>query len=419
MLSHTRRPRPRTLSNESAAEKDILQSLRRRSIQSINNFSFRRLLGNEALGNSYIATSYTELPSTPDEFTKKDGYGTHQSLLSRDTVVSQPLMRGRRSYQDNKHYQVQDLIFVPTASSSIRPPLAHVQIKSQTKAEKPSGTLSPSSSATDLFRRPLFSKKLHHSHSMGNKISSLSQNTPFRKGRRPRAQSEADEDVNRPVSSPLPAPLENLSHKVIIPDRHSSITLWSNEGVTTDCQANKSRQAEAALSQSSNSTREPSNQAASPNPILVPSASSNINPPTATRSSNSPTSKSQSPHASISTFRPLIPLLTLTLSTPAPPLTPIHFSCYQSHRHVHFSSNIHNPVPCMTCGNESGMSRWKCQWCCLRICGTCMESLGRIPGRDLNVLVRKFEEEGRGFVGGRLEEWGEKVERVWKSGGTG
>lgn len=45
-----------------------------------------------------------------------------------------------------------------------------------------------------------------------------------------------------------------------------------------------------------------------------------------------------------------------------------------------------------------------------------MEILGRAAGRDLNVLVKRLEETGRGLVGGRLEDWGEKVERAWKSG---
>lgn len=47
---------------------------------------------------------------------------------------------------------------------------------------------------------------------------------------------------------------------------------------------------------------------------------------------------------------------------------------------------------------------------------SCMEVLGRTEGRDLGVMVGKLDEDGRGFMGGRLEDWGDRVERVWKDG---
>ncbi|KAL8842650.1 MAG: hypothetical protein Q9170_000425 [Blastenia crenularia] len=76
---------------------------------------------------------------------------------------------------------------------------------------------------------------------------------------------------------------------------------------------------------------------------------------------------------------------------PAPPLTPIHFACYQSHRRMLNAKNTHHPVPCMTCGVSDEHVRWKCVWCCLRVCDGCMEGLKKIEGRDLSALVRNVK----------------------------
>lgn len=74
-----------------------------------------------------------------------------------------------------------------------------------------------------------------------------------------------------------------------------------------------------------------------------------------------------------------------------PPLTPIHFHCYQAHRSMKRSSNIHAPVPCMACRVDDTETRWKCMWCCLRICGACMQRLEKVPGRDLKSVVQRLE----------------------------
>ncbi|KAA6415567.1 MAG: hypothetical protein FRX48_00283 [Lasallia pustulata] len=76
-----------------------------------------------------------------------------------------------------------------------------------------------------------------------------------------------------------------------------------------------------------------------------------------------------------------------------PPLTLLHFQCYQSHRSMKRSSNIHAPVPCMTCRVDDTEMRWKCTWCCLRICGACMQKLEKVPGKDLGSMVQRL---GRG-----------------------
>ncbi|KAL8943602.1 MAG: hypothetical protein Q9216_000967 [Gyalolechia sp. 2 TL-2023] len=88
---------------------------------------------------------------------------------------------------------------------------------------------------------------------------------------------------------------------------------------------------------------------------------------------------------------PYFPLRSFRLDkVPPAPLLPTHWACYQSHQRMLRSYNTQHPVPCMACGVEDEQVRWKCVWCCLRICGECMEKLNQIESRDLKALVQEF-----------------------------
>ncbi|MCJ1382520.1 hypothetical protein MMC17_005633 [Xylographa soralifera] len=80
--------------------------------------------------------------------------------------------------------------------------------------------------------------------------------------------------------------------------------------------------------------------------------------------------------------------------TPAPPLTSIHFSCYQSHRNMNSSKNDVAQVPCMACKVDDKEIRWKCSWCCLRICKRCIEVLDETKDRDLGALLQARQKMG-------------------------
>lgn len=101
---------------------------------------------------------------------------------------------------------------------------------------------------------------------------------------------------------------------------------------------------------------------------------------------------------------------------PAPPLTITHRKCYQSHRRILLSRNKVNPVPCMTCGETEGEARWKCIWCALRICGTCMAEFDA-KHRNLDEFLAWLEKskEGNEEDGGKeeaqdLDSGGERIE---------
>ncbi|KAL8817464.1 MAG: hypothetical protein Q9223_003706 [Gallowayella weberi] len=76
---------------------------------------------------------------------------------------------------------------------------------------------------------------------------------------------------------------------------------------------------------------------------------------------------------------------------PAPRLRPIHFACYQMHRKMVCSQNVHHSVPCMSCGTEDDEERWKCVWCCLRICRKCMDTLNKDDGKDLIAVLKQLD----------------------------
>lgn len=73
--------------------------------------------------------------------------------------------------------------------------------------------------------------------------------------------------------------------------------------------------------------------------------------------------------------------------TPVPPLTTIHYLCYQAHRTIKVSQNKNAPVPCMVCYADDLEDRWRCTWCCVRMCKSCMERLQDSENRDLAALV--------------------------------
>nr|KMM66884.1 hypothetical protein CPAG_03220 [Coccidioides posadasii RMSCC 3488] len=66
-----------------------------------------------------------------------------------------------------------------------------------------------------------------------------------------------------------------------------------------------------------------------------------------------------------------------------PPLTKVHFSCYQSHRSFMVSKNAYYSVPCMTCLKADQQPRYRCTFCCLRVCGDCAKGISNCKDRSL------------------------------------
>ncbi|KAG9232515.1 hypothetical protein BJ875DRAFT_485983 [Amylocarpus encephaloides] len=79
---------------------------------------------------------------------------------------------------------------------------------------------------------------------------------------------------------------------------------------------------------------------------------------------------------------------------PGPPLSTIQLNCFQSHRFMRSTRNTLCPVACMVCQRRDADQRWRCSWCCLSACGSCMQVLAAIPGKDLNVCLDKIRKSG-------------------------
>jgi len=72
----------------------------------------------------------------------------------------------------------------------------------------------------------------------------------------------------------------------------------------------------------------------------------------------------------------------------------VHLECYQSHRFMRGAKNTLCPVACMICEGKDTEPRWRCTWCCLSACASCMQVLSSIPGRDLAVCLERIRGKG-------------------------
>lgn len=421
------RGRARTLGKRAASESDLSSNFRRRSVQSINNFSLRRMLCTEPAIHSLRPTSKDAEnlpgqsgPTSPPENDRR------RRTNRGDVIVPQPFSSSRRSHQDQRCIPTPAIIVLhPTHDSgtTTSPPQHHHRdLASTNTVGNISSSLSPPVPLTSILK-PLFTRQLQLSHNMGNHLSSALHHGRRKENKSPEANLDPAKSTLRPASSPAPPVSGYLSSsiQVVIPDRRSSISPQPSNTPGNVSPARTIRPGDFIHPSpcSMPPGTKPSEEDHLPAQPAQPAHASEVSPST---NQNNGTVK-----APASSFDPLAPrraalfpqLLTLNLPTPAPPLTLAHFACYQSHRRMSHSPNVHNPVPCMTCGVESGDARWKCQWCCLRICPACMERLAKIEDRDVARLMQRLEEEGRTFLGGSKEEWGDGNGQMWNDGRIG
>ena len=122
--------------------------------------------------------------------------------------------------------------------------------------------------------------------------------------------------------------------------------------------------------------------------LSPPSSSHALSPPLSGNSFSRPSSADSQKLLSI--YSPFTRQQT-PIPIKAPPVNLTHFNCYQSHRRVFKLPNKYYPVPCMLCHTDNSEQRWKCTWCCLRICTNCIEALRKVEGRNLRVVVEALQ----------------------------
>lgn len=69
------------------------------------------------------------------------------------------------------------------------------------------------------------------------------------------------------------------------------------------------------------------------------------------------------------------------------PLNRLHYACFQEHRSMMPANNVWYSLPCMTCQKFDREMRYRCVFCCLRICAVCYQSLQKVPNRSLARLM--------------------------------
>ena len=261
-------------------------------------------------------------------------------------------------------------------------------------------------SADALHFHPLEDVKVLYAGDMGNSPSKTpavirKPVPPQAQGKQmPLAKTEIDKSSDTSKEQPTEkAPSAVLRHRtstvqVPIPRRRSSLTTLHLdrthfETPVTSKQGNFDIRASSfsenfrpatTSPKSATPTPQPQNQGALSPAILSPSLSTS-RPSTASTQTKSPVSPGLT-HIHLPATFPNGPI-----ATPVPPLTKLHYHCYQFHKRVRYSQNKTCPVPCMTCGLVEGDSRWKCIWCALRICGGCMSEFDGM-GRDLEKLMK-------------------------------
>ncbi|KAK0124357.1 hypothetical protein ONS95_009325 [Cadophora gregata] len=75
---------------------------------------------------------------------------------------------------------------------------------------------------------------------------------------------------------------------------------------------------------------------------------------------------------------------------PCPELDLVHLDCYQSHKLMRGCNNKVCPTACMVCERRDTEKRWRCAWCCLSACGSCIRVLDSVPGKDLRLALERI-----------------------------
>ena len=277
----------------------------------------------------------------------------------------------------------------------------------------------------------LESKSPERPKSMGNKVSTVLRKPVPLKGKQNSATISTD-PANPPGPSceqgfsdqVQPAILPARTSSVIfnVPRRRSSLTVLHLDNSHVETPDPRLQKLQHRASTLTEPRRRPSNLPDVERPVTTMMISSNdampktgdqkretrspafLSPPLLSPAlSNSQVSSASSQAPSFNSRKSVVPtFIHLPKTFPdgpipvlAPPLTVLHYKCYQSHRRILLSRNKVNPVPCMTCGETEGEARWKCIWCALRICGACMAEFDA-KHRSLDEFIAGLEKDKEG-----------------------
>lgn len=236
---------------------------------------------------------------------------------------------------------------------------------------------------------------------MGNKGSSIIKKPLPIKGKSSVArlddeqEKSSDSSIREPdKKQPATFSPRGSSLAVKVPRRRSSLTVLhldtSNFNTPDPKQPNLEQRASTFTEPLE---RQPSTLAETIRPVLsnvstltplnvVPNRETALSPPILSPTSRISSTSSQSPSMAPPSGNPRSSVLGSRIHLPktfphgpvpipVPPLTRTHHQCYTHHKRVLASKNTNCPVPCMACAANAD-DMWRCTFCMLRICSTCM-----------------------------------------------
>jgi hypothetical protein len=230
-------------------------------------------------------------------------------------------------------------------------------------------------------------------HSSKDDESVLSQHAPFNRLPTPEyLQTDQQQPLTPNVLSPVSPETPPFDNRPPLPQKSES-RLTGTVGSSVDTSNLTNDFSTSSHSRTTSSTltvtseplvQPPQPKKAFPTRILTPQPSPSPSAITSPLELPSPL-RHPGPTASFPRNSILLPEGTVFAS---PPLEIVHFECYQFHKFMRVSRNAIGPVGCMICQKRDPGKRWRCPWCCMGACGSCMEVLVSIPDRDLKTCLR-------------------------------
>ncbi|EFX00047.1 hypothetical protein CMQ_7049 [Grosmannia clavigera kw1407] len=153
------------------------------------------------------------------------------------------------------------------------------------------------------------------------------------------------------------------------------------------------------------STPSPRDQFHSPDDASTVSESSSqltikAMPPPMQQPPSSPSKPGMLPVFPVGYMSPMAPGTVVAAPLPGP----VHFLCLHRHREMFRDRNTYHPLSCQACQTPDRSVRWRCKWCCLRVCTSCQAALqSEAISGDLERLMAQLAQRGSG---GGMEPYG-------------
>ncbi|PVH86870.1 hypothetical protein DL98DRAFT_582191 [Cadophora sp. DSE1049] len=328
---------------------------------------------------------------TPDEKPQTHKISSN-SISSFDNALQPTEIWRRRSVKSDRSIIFPDLILQSSNGSTASPPRRQEQTTDQARDHLPRSTTNR--------RKPVPARPAPPQPDyMGNKVAKLR-----KKGSREDSTNDEGPAAPQPFESvqrlPTPEYLKADKQQPVTPSIISPVSPITPPDDKPPLVPRKSESRSLAASQGSSDVtivardivaphaRTPEND---PPVRLVAHTRDGSNTLTPQPSSGKTSPLSLPSPASHAAYFPTVPSPAAPGTIfPCPELDLVHLDCYQSHKIMKGCNNRVCPTACMVCERKDTEKRWRCAWCCLGACGSCMRILDSVPGKDLRLALERI-----------------------------